>query len=106
MSFRSLMAYKKGFALAMKIYEISKGFPAEEKYSLTNQIRRSSRSVCTNIAEGYRKRSYPKHFYNKLTDSDGENSETMVWLELLWHVLTSLKKCMMIWWLKMTKWVS
>jgi four helix bundle protein len=52
MSFRSLMAYKKGFALAMKIYEISKGFPAEEKYSLTDQIRRSSRSVCTNILKG------------------------------------------------------
>lgn len=81
MSFQSLLAYKKGFALAMKIYEISKGFPNEERYALTDQIRRSSRSVCANIAEGYRKRIYPKHFYTKLTDSDGENSETLVWLE-------------------------
>jgi four helix bundle protein len=81
MSFQDLLAYKKGFELAMKIFEISKGFPKEETYSLTDQIRRSSRSVCTNIAEGYRKRHYPKHFFNKLTDSDGENSETQVWLQ-------------------------
>ena len=84
MSFQSLLAYKKGFALAMRIFEISKDFPKEEKYALTDQIRRSSRSVCVNIAEGYRKRHYPKHFFNKLTDSDGENSETLVWLEFAW----------------------
>jgi len=81
MDFTDLLAYKKGFSLAMKIYEISKSFPKEEKYSLTDQIRRSSRSVCANIAEAYRKRKYPKHFISKLTDSDGENSETRVWLE-------------------------
>ena len=81
MDFRDLIAYKKGFQLAMEIYKLFKSFPKEEKYSLTDQIRRSSRSDCSNIAEAYRKRSYPKHFKSKLTDSDGENSETLVWLE-------------------------
>lgn len=81
MEFTDLLAYKKGFAFAMNIYEISKNFPKEEKYSLTDQIRRSSRSVCSNLAEAYRKRNYPKHFISKLTDCDGENSETLVWLE-------------------------
>lgn len=81
MDFTSLLAYKKGFSLAMEIFEISKSFPKEERYSLTDQIRRSSRSVCSNVAEAYRKRKYPKHFVSKLTDSDGENSETRVWLE-------------------------
>ncbi len=77
MGFRKLLAYQKGFELAMSIFEISKLFPKEEKYSLTDQIRRSSRSVCANIAEAYRKRPYPKHFKSKLTDSDAENSETL-----------------------------
>lgn len=81
MDFRDLIAYKKGFQLAMEIYKISKTFPIEEKYSLTDQTRRSSRSVCSNIAEAYRKRMYPKHFKSKFTDSDGENSETLFWLE-------------------------
>lgn len=81
MTFQDLLAYKKSFALAMKIFEISKKFPKEETYSLTDQIRRSSRSVPVTIAEAYRKRAYPKYFYSKLTDSDGENSETQVWLE-------------------------
>lgn len=81
MDFKELLAYKKAFALAMKIYNVSKSFPKEEKYSLTDQIRRSSRSTCANLAEAYRKRIYPKHFYTKLTDSDGENSETVVWLD-------------------------
>lgn len=81
MDFRDLLVYKKAFKLAMEIFEISKSFPNEERYSLTDQIRRSSRSTCSNIAESYRKRNYPKHFKSKLTDSDGENSETMVWLE-------------------------
>jgi len=64
----------------MKIFEISKKFPKEEKYSLTDQIRRSSRSVSANISESYRKRQYPKHFVSKLTDADAENSETQTWL--------------------------
>lgn len=81
MDFRELLAYKKAFDLAMEIYELSKSFPLEEKYSLTDQTRRSSRSVCANIAEAYRKRRYPNHFISKLTDSDAENSETNVWLE-------------------------
>lgn len=81
MTFQELLAYQKSFALAMKIFRISKSFPKEETYSLTDQIRRSSRSVSANIAEAYRKRDYPKHFHSKLTDSDTENSETQVWLE-------------------------
>lgn len=81
MSFKTLLAYQKGFALAMEIMEISKTFPKEETYSLTDQIRRSSRSVCANIAEAYRKGKYEKHFVSKLTDSDAENSETQVWLQ-------------------------
>ena len=81
MDFKELIAYKKAVKLAMDIFIISKQFPKEEKYSLTDQIRRSSRSTCANIAESYRKRKYPKHFVSKLTDSDGENSETIVWLE-------------------------
>ena len=81
MTFQELLAYQKSFALAMKIFRISKSFPKEETYSLTDQIRQSSRSVSANIAEAYRKRDYPKHFHSKLTDSDAENSETQVWLE-------------------------
>ena len=80
-SFKDLTVYQKAYTLAMKIHDISKSFPKEEKYSLTDQIRRSSRSVCANIAEGYRKRRYPKHFTSKMTDADGEASETMVWLD-------------------------
>ena len=80
MSFNSLLAYQKSFELAMTIFEISKSFPKEETYALTDQIRRASRSTCANIAEAYRKRIYPKHFTSKLTDSDGENSETQVWI--------------------------
>ena len=75
MDFKKLLAYQKAFDLAMKIFEISKTFPKEETYSLTDQIRRSSRSVNANMAEAYRKRRYTKHFISKLTDSDAENSE-------------------------------
>ncbi len=81
MKFQELLAYQKSVDLAMKIFEISKSFPKEETYSLTDQIRRSSRSVSANISEAYRKRIYPKHFKSKLTDSDAENSETQTWLE-------------------------
>ena len=80
MDFKELLACQKSFQLAMVIFKISKSFPQEEKYSLTDQIRRSSRSVSANIAEAYRKRRYPNHFISKLTDSDAENSETNVWL--------------------------
>lgn len=81
MDFKTLLAYQKAFDLAMLIYEASKSFPKEETYSLTDQIRRSSRSVNANISESYRKRRYPKHFISKLTDADGENSETSTWLD-------------------------
>lgn len=79
--FRELMAYQKGFQLAMEIFDISKSFPKEEKYSLTDQIRRSSRSVCATIGEGYLKLQYPAHLISKLSDSDMENTETQVWLD-------------------------
>ena len=79
--FESLTVYRKAFQLSMDIYEVSKSFPREELYSLTDQIRRSSRSVCANMAEGYRKRIYPKHFSSKMIDSDGECSETLVHLK-------------------------
>jgi len=81
MSFKKLLSYQKAFDLSMEIFELSKSFPKEETYSLTDQIRRSSRSVCANIAEAYRKRLYPKHFISKLSDSDSENSETQVWID-------------------------
>lgn len=81
MKFQDLLAYIKSFELAMSIFHISKTFPIEEKYSLTDQIRRSSRSVSVNIAEATRKRRYVNHFISKLTDSDAENSETQSWLE-------------------------
>jgi four helix bundle protein len=76
-----LEAFKKAYALAMDIFEISKSFPPEEKYSLTDQVRRSSRSVCTNFGEAYRRRKYPAHFLSKLTDSDAENTETEIWIK-------------------------
>lgn len=81
MKFQDLYAYQKSFDLAMKIFRITKTFPKEEVYSLTNQVRRSSRSVSANIAEAYRKRRYPRHFISKLSDSDAENAETQTWLE-------------------------
>ena len=75
-SVKELTIYKKGYALAMRVFEISKRFPKEETFALTGQIRRSSRSVCQNLREAWAKRRYPAHFVSKLTDCDGENSET------------------------------
>lgn len=80
-SFRDLTVYKKAFELTMEIFESSKSFPKEETYSLTDQIRRSSRSVCTCIAEAYRKRKYEAYFVSESSDADMENSETQVWLD-------------------------
>jgi four helix bundle protein len=71
-----LIVYRKAYALAMKIFDISKRFPAEERFALTGQIRRSSRSVCRNLKEAWAKRRYEAHFVSKLTDCDGENDET------------------------------
>ena len=85
MDFKKLLAYQKGFDLAMTIFDLSKDFPKEEKYSLTDQVRRSSRSVCANISEAYRKRRYPKHFVSKLTDADAENSETSTWIDFAYE---------------------
>ena len=75
-SAKELMVYKKGYELAMRVFELSKSFPTEEKFALTSQIRRSSRSICLNLREAWAKRRYEAHFVSKLTDCDGENSET------------------------------
>ncbi len=80
-SFRDLRVYQTSMALAMEIFKLSKTFPAEERYSLTDQIRRASRSVCTNLSEAWRKRRYPAAFVSKLNDSESEAAETQVWLE-------------------------
>jgi four helix bundle protein len=76
-----LEVYQKAFAAAMKIFECSKSFPVEEKYSLTDQVRRSSRSVCANQAEAWRKRIYSAHFASKLNDSEAEAAETQTWIQ-------------------------
>ncbi len=83
--FRDLIVYKKAFEQGCKIHNLTASFPKEEQYSLTDQIRRSARSVCANLAEAYRKRDYLKHFLLKITDCLGENSETLVWLEFAKH---------------------
>ncbi len=80
--FRELEVYQLAMETAMKIFEASKFFTNEEKYSLTDQIRRSSRSVCANIAEAWRKRRYPNAFVSKLSDADAEAAETQVWVNL------------------------
>lgn len=79
--FRELRVYRQAFDAAMRIFELSKAWPKEERYSLTDQIRRSSRSVCGNIAEAWRKRRYQAHFVSKLSDADGEAAETQNWLD-------------------------
>jgi four helix bundle protein len=79
--FRDLEVYQKAFRASMRIFQITKSFPLEEKYSLIDQIRRASRSVCSCLAEGWRKRKYLAVFRNKLTDSMQEASETQCWLE-------------------------
>ena len=80
-SHRELEVYRVSFDTAMQIFELTKDFPREEVYSLTDQIRRSSRSVSANIAEAFRKRRYPKSFVSKLSDSEAEAAETQCWLE-------------------------
>ena len=84
-SHKELEVYKLSFISAMRIFEISKRFPKEETYSLTDQIRRSSRSVCSNQAEAFRKRRYPKSFVSKLSDSESEAAETQTWLDFAIH---------------------
>ncbi len=80
-SFRDLRVYQEAFQLQQEIFEISKGFAKEELYSLTDQIRRSSRSIGANLAEAWQKRRYQAHFLSKLTDSDGEQAETQHWID-------------------------
>ena len=80
-SFRDLKVYQTAFKLQQEIFEISKGFPKEELYSLTDQIRRSSRSIGANVAEAWHKRRYQAHFVSKLSDSDAEQAETQHWLD-------------------------
>ena len=82
---RDLKVYRQAFDSAMEIFELTKKFPKEEKYSLTGQIRRASRSVCSNLSEGWRKRRYKAVFLNKLTDSGQEAAETQTWLEFSLH---------------------
>jgi four helix bundle protein len=79
--YRDLKIYQSAYKLAMEIFKESKSFLREERYSLTDQIRRSSRSVATNIAEGFRKRQYPNMFISKMADADSETAETQVWLD-------------------------
>ena len=81
LSHKQLDVYKLAYKLAMEIYHLSKKFPSEERYSLTDQIRRSSRSVSANLAEAFRKRRYEKAFISKLSDSEGECAETQTWLD-------------------------
>ena len=75
-SAKELIAYQKGYELAMRVFQLSKSFPTEERFALTSQIRRASRSVCLNLREAWAKRRYEAHFISKLTDCDGENAET------------------------------
>ncbi len=76
-----LEVYQRSFDVAMRVFELSKSFPKEETYSLTDQIRRSSRSVCSNVAEAWRKRRYPLSFISKLSDSEAEAAETQTWVQ-------------------------
>jgi four helix bundle protein len=84
-SYKELRVYQAAMAAAMRIFEISKRFPPEERYSLTDQIRRASRSVCSNIGESWRKRRYRAAFVSKLSDGETEAEETRVWLEFSWR---------------------
>ena len=90
-SYKELRVYQSAIEAAMLIFGLTKHFPSEEKFSMVDQIRRSSRSVCANIAEAWRKRRYPAHFVSKLSDSEGEAEETRVWIELA-HRCGYLKK--------------
>src|SRR5436309_2089457 len=83
--FRDLEVYQNALAAGLRVYELTKNFPIEEKYSLTDQIRRSSRSVCANVAEAWRKRRYQAAFVSKRSDSEGEATETQVHLEFAFH---------------------
>jgi len=97
-SYRDLQAYRKAQELSREIFRLTQTFPKEEVYSLTSQIRRSSRSIGAQIAEAWAKRSYERHFLAKLTDADGEQQETQHWIETAFdcQYLTSSQKIMLI----------
>jgi four helix bundle protein len=95
--FRGLRVYQLAFKLAMEIFHESKKFPPEERYSLTDQIRRASRSVPANIGEGYRRKQYPKMFVSKMSDADGEGTETQVWIDFA-HACGYISKELQIRW--------
>ncbi len=79
--YRKLKGYQKAFELALEIFQLTKMFPAEERYSLSDQFRRSSRSVCSNLVEAYKRRRYRDYFVSKLNDAETENAETQVWID-------------------------
>lgn len=81
-SYKELRVYQAALDAAMPIFEVTKRFPSEERFSIVDQMRRASRSVCANIGEAWRKRRYPAHFASKLSDSEGEAEETRVWLDI------------------------
>ena len=80
-SYKDWLGYKKSYELAMKIFMVTKTFPVEEKYSLVDQVRRCSRSVCANLSEAYKRRRYKNYFISKLNDAEAESAETQVWLD-------------------------
>lgn len=80
-TYKELTVFKKSFNQAMEIQSLTKKFPKEEQYALTDQIRRSSRSICVNLAEGFTKVRYKAYFVSKMTDADMENTETQVWID-------------------------
>lgn len=84
-SYKELRVYQAAMDAAMRIFELTKTFPIEERFSMVDQMRRASRSVCTNISEGWRKRRYPAHFSSKFSDAETEAEETRVWLEFAWR---------------------
>src|SRR3989339_207484 len=84
-NYKALRVYQNALDAAMKVFELSKSFPKEEKYSLVDQMRRSSRSVCSNIAEAWQKRRYEGAFVSKLSDAETEACETQVWIEFAWR---------------------
>jgi len=96
-NFKETKVYKLAYEQAVEIFELTKPFPKEEKFSLTDQVRRSARSIWTNVAEAYRKKRYPAHFVLKITDSDAENSETgMQNTRLIWEEMMKSDGCLII----------
>ena len=104
--YKDLLAFKKGYKLAMEIFVLTKRFPSEEKYSLIDQVRRSSRSVCTNLVEACRRRWYKDYFISKLNDCETENAETQVWLDFSYDCKYITKKSIQHLQQKTMRWVN